>query len=280
MAATDGIERLHHGFDPDVAGGDFLLIRVVERHRLLQNEQMFSAIMARQRLLDRFHAGMTAFVAHRRQHGRVALSGDDRAENAHAGCSRDVGHDMVKLEIHLRHGLLHMLDLGSCGVEKPFPLAQISAKFRNLALRSKARAQQTVRVEALQPLGVAYVRLAAGDVLGVAGIDEKDLETAFVEQLEYWNPVDACRFHYDRPDAAFRKPIGQPMEVASERAKTLNRIGRAIRVHRRHVHGGANIDSRGIRMDHRHPRARRLRVFLALHFHPPDNKGGRAGLRG
>ena len=50
-------------------------------------------------------------------------------------------------------------------------------------------------MKTLQPLRVAYVRLAARNMLGVAGIDQKDLETAFVEQFEYRDPVDAGRFH-------------------------------------------------------------------------------------
>src|ERR1039458_3952577 len=124
---------------------------------------MLGPIMACQGLLDRLHAGMAALVARGRQYGRVALPGDDRTDHAHASRSRDVGHDMMKLEIHLGHGLLHMLDLGGRGIEKTLPLAQISAKFRNLALGPKTGAQQAIRMKALQPLRVAYVRLAAGN---------------------------------------------------------------------------------------------------------------------
>jgi hypothetical protein len=90
-------------------------------------------------------------------------------------------------------------------------------------------------------------------MLGVAGIDQKDLETAFVEQFEYWDPVDAGRFHDDRLDAAFREPIGQSVKVTGEGAKTANRIGCAIRSHRRHVHGRADVNRRRIGMNHRHP---------------------------
>jgi len=121
---------------------------------------------------------------------------------------RDVGNDVMKLKIHLRHGLLHMLDMGGCGLQQAFTLAQIGPQFNNVALRSKAGAQQAIRVKALQPLRIAHVCLATRHMLGVTGIDQKYLEATLVEQFINRDPVDAGRFHNDRRDAAFSEPIG------------------------------------------------------------------------
>jgi hypothetical protein len=96
----------------------------------------------------------------------------------------DVGNDVMKLKIHLRHGLLHMLDMGGRGVQQAFALAQIGPQLHNLALRSKAGAQQAIRVKALQPLRIAHVRLAAGDMLGGTRIDQKYLKAALLEQFK------------------------------------------------------------------------------------------------
>jgi len=71
----------------------------------------------------------------------------------------------MKLKIHLRHGLLHMLDKGGRGVQQAFALAQIGPQFYNLAFRTKAGAQQAIRVKPLQPLRIAHVRLATGTCL-------------------------------------------------------------------------------------------------------------------
>jgi hypothetical protein len=46
-------------------------------------------------------------------------------------------------------------------------------------------------VELLDPLAIEDVRLAAGDVLDVAGVDEKDLEAALFEDIIDRDPVDA-----------------------------------------------------------------------------------------
>src|ERR1035437_8143954 len=80
-------------------------------------------------------------------------------------------------------------------------------------------------------------------MLGVTCIDQKHLKAALVEQFKNRHPVDAGRFHDDRLDPAFRKPISQSVQISSESPKPANRVGGAVRAHRRHVHGGADIDA-------------------------------------
>ena len=75
------------------------------------------------------------------------------------------------------------------GVQQAFALALIGPQLHNLALRTKAGAQQAIRVKALQPLRIAHVHLATGDMLGVTRIDQNYLKAALVEQFKNRDPV-------------------------------------------------------------------------------------------
>ena len=73
-------QLLQDSLDP-VAGGDFVLISVIKLQRLAQGEEVLVAVMAGQRPLDAFRQSYGNVVAHARQHGRVALAGDDRPDD-------------------------------------------------------------------------------------------------------------------------------------------------------------------------------------------------------
>jgi hypothetical protein len=44
-----------------------------------------------------------------REDRRIALAFDNRAHDLHAGDSGDICDDVMKLDVHLHHGLLHVL---------------------------------------------------------------------------------------------------------------------------------------------------------------------------
>ena len=94
---------LQHGFDPHVAGGCLLAVGGVEGERLLERKQMLGAVAAGERLCDRLGTGVATVMAQGCQRFRVALAGQDRADDARAGGAGDVGDDVVELKIHLRH---------------------------------------------------------------------------------------------------------------------------------------------------------------------------------
>lgn len=52
----------------------------------------------------------------------------------------DVRDDVVKLQVHLHQGVLHVLDMASCVLDQPFPLTQIGAQGCYLGIRPKAAA--------------------------------------------------------------------------------------------------------------------------------------------
>ena len=106
-----------------VAGRYLRLINVGEFQRLCQGEDVFLPIVANQRLTHRLDSRVTPSIAMRGQHGRVVLSGDDCADNRHAGHAGDVGYDMMQLQVHLHQSLLHVLDMRRCVIQQPLPLA-------------------------------------------------------------------------------------------------------------------------------------------------------------
>ena len=74
-------------------------------------KQMLGAVAPGERLRDRLGTGVATVVAQARQRLGIALAGKDRAYDTQAGRAGDVGDDVVELKIHLRQGLLHMLDV-------------------------------------------------------------------------------------------------------------------------------------------------------------------------
>jgi hypothetical protein len=106
-------------------------------------------------------------------------------------------------------------------------------------------------VQPLQPLSVADVALAPRDVLGVAGVDQHDLEPALLEDLVGRDPVDSGRLHGDGLDPAALEPVGEPVQLAGDGAEGPHRLRVTLRTDGRHMHRGTNIDGRRVGMDGR-----------------------------
>ena len=87
-------------------------------------------------------------------------------------------------------------------------------------------------------------------MLGVAGIDQQNLEAALLQDLEHRNPVDPGRLHGDRLDPALLKP--QTMEIIGEGAERANRLRGAIRSNRRDMHLRPHVNGGRPRMDGGH----------------------------
>lgn len=144
-----------------------------------------------------------------------------------------------------------MLDVGGGVLHEPLALAQIGAQSGELAAGPEAGSQEPVLVQAPEPLGVAHIRLPAGDALGVPGVDEHDLEAALLEDFEGGEPIDARGLHRDGPHPAALEPVREAVQVAREGAEGAHRLGVAVRRDRRHVHRRADVDRRRIRVDGR-----------------------------
>jgi hypothetical protein len=89
-------------------------------------------------------------------------------------------------------------------------------------------------------------------MLGVAGIDQQNLEAALLQDLEHRNPVDPGRLHGDRLDPALLEPVRQTMEIIGEGAERADRLRGAIRSNRRDMHLRSHVDGGRPRMDGGH----------------------------
>ena len=70
-------------------------------------------------------------------------------------------------------------------------------------------AQQSDRMQKLQPLTVRHIGPAARYVLHMPSIDQTDLKAAIFQDLEQWYPVNACRFHRYSFHTALLQPVSQ-----------------------------------------------------------------------
>ena len=84
-------------------------------------------------------------------------------------------------------------------------------------------------MKTLQPLCVTDVGLAAGNVFGVPGIDQRHREPALFQDLVDRNPIDPGGFHDDRLDPALFEPVGQPMQIGGEGIERPDRFGIPVR---------------------------------------------------
>jgi len=156
---------------------------------------------------------------------------------------------VVELDVHLHERLLHVLNVRGGIVDQPLAMAQVRAQTYDAVAGPEAPAKQPVLVELLQPLGIVHIRLSAGHVLDVAGVDEQHLEPAGFENLKDRNPVHAGRLHGDRRDAHRREPLRQLVEITAEGAEGAHRPVLSVARHGDHVKGRTDVDPGGIWID-------------------------------
>ena len=89
-------------------------------------------------------------------------------------------------------------------------------------------------------------------MLGVAGVDQHDLEPALLEDFVGRDPVDPGRLHGDRLDPALLEPVRQTIEIIGEGAERADRLRGAIRSNRRDMHLRPHVNGGRPRMDGGH----------------------------
>jgi len=144
-----------------VALGDLLMMELVQGARLAKLEEMFGPPRSLQREGNLVLAVMTAFIPQLGQFDGVAFAIQDGVDDRHPGLPRDVTDDFRQLDIHLLHGLLHMLDVTGGIAHLHLPLPPVGTQSQHGIRRPKRPTQQTVGVQPLNPLRVEHVRLRA-----------------------------------------------------------------------------------------------------------------------
>jgi hypothetical protein len=177
----------------------------------------------------------------------IALAREDGFEDGHTGHARNVTDHLGELEVHLLQGLLHVLNMVSGIGKQHLAVAQIAAQHAYLVSGTESPGEQPIGVQALQPLAVEPIGFRAPrDTLGLAGIDEEDLQAAGLEQFEQGNPVDTGGFHGDSGDPTVEEPVSQGVEIGSEGAETTHGLGVASRRHGDPGLGFADVNANGM----------------------------------
>jgi hypothetical protein len=181
----------------------------------------------------------------------IALAGEEGADDAQASDADDVGDDEVELEVHLLQAFMDVLDVLSAGAEEHGALAEETPQQDDIGGRAEGAVEQAEGVELLDPLTVEDVGLAAGDMLHTAGVDEFDVESAFFEDLEEGDPVDASRLHGDGDNSAGREPVRQGVEVGGKGFELADVLAFWIGAgrHGGEVGVGADVDASGVGVD-------------------------------
>jgi hypothetical protein len=143
------------------------------------------------------------------EHGGVGLAGNDVAEDGHTGDAGHVRDDVVELQVHQGHRLLHALDVGRAFFDKDRAVTHERPDGGDLGVWSEAGSQEPEGVELLEPLAVDDVSLATRYAFDVTCVDEQDFEATLLEDLEERNPIHAGRLHGDGLDAADVEPVGE-----------------------------------------------------------------------
>ena len=134
---------------------------------------------------------------------------------------------------------------------------------------SETASQQAMLMQLLEPLGVVDVGLATRDILDVARVDEKHLESARFEDLEDRNPVHARRFHGDGRDAGLCEPVGESMEIAREAPERADGFLRPIGRHGDDVERCTDVESRSSCVDGREGSSALCPALRSRHRAPP-----------
>lgn len=257
LASAAILEREQAIFSAGIAGGDLLTVEVKEFDGLAQGEEVFLAPIV---LEGKGNGGLVILAAVIAQAGelvRVPLAVEDGAEDAHASDAADIADDVVKLEVHLVEGLLHVLnvvggvadehdDAGSCAGPRPGHRGERQpggAHRRGAAAAIGGRGRWTSHMD----IG----RCAAGDILDMAGVDELDVEAAAFENFYQGEPLDAGGPHDARVDPAGCEPNGQGVAIGGGGAELMHNPALGIATGRNSVEMGfgANVDAGCIQID-------------------------------
>jgi hypothetical protein len=236
-------------FDLLIALGHLLVIEVIQLDGLASGKQMLGAPRALQCLGDVVLIVVAVRIAQLREVLRVTLAREDGLEDSHAGHPGDLTDDLGELEMHLFSGFVHMLHMvGGVGQEH-LPMPQITTQHAHVSFGPKGTSEEPVGMQALQPLAIEPIGFrSAGGALRLAGINQQDLQTTRLQELEQRNPVDTGGCHGDGGHATVNEPVGQGVEVGGEGAKTTHGLGVAPWGHGDPVLGFTNVDARSVRV--------------------------------
>jgi hypothetical protein len=102
-----GADGAGGAFDFGITGFDLAGVKVKQFQRLLEDKEVLLAPGAGEGAGDLCFALLTVWMTQGGQLVRVALSGDDGADDAQAGVAGGVGDRLVEADVHMDQRLLH-----------------------------------------------------------------------------------------------------------------------------------------------------------------------------
>jgi hypothetical protein len=243
-------ECLKGRVDLAVPRADLLVIHVIEGYGLGQGQEMLLAPVPMERLGNGGLIVLAAIMTEVGPWRGVALPGEDGPNDRHPGLTRQIADDMLARDVHLREGLLPMLDMLAGRGQQHGALPQRAAQYADLIRGAKGAGQQANGLEPLPPL--AGVGITCGpplDLLYRLRIDQQHLEATALQPLKEGDPIDPGRFQGDGGDTPEGQPVGRGGSVDCVRAKAAHRL-RIVTRGNRHIMGfGPHVDARRMQVD-------------------------------
>ena len=180
-------------------------------------------------LVDAFHgllylllAVLAVSVTLGSEYLRVALAGKDGLDDGHASLARHVVKDVDEHQVHLHHGLLHALDVASAVLDELLPEPHVGAQPAGLLVGDERAADQTVKVERLQPLAVEHIGLPAGHHAEHLRVDQAHVDAGLRQHVVQVYPVDARRLHADVLHAAGKQQVAAGLMLGGRSTKSMH----------------------------------------------------------
>lgn len=134
--------------------------------------------------------------------------------------SKHIAEYIVKFQVGYGQAILCTVLLASQHVGEFEPVPNQIPKMTNFGGRDKGRLDHVTHEQIADPLCVLTVGLISLLRFGVLGVSKYDI-ACFLKDIEYRDPVFACRLHTHVGTVVRGKPCGQIPQTSGERGESL-----------------------------------------------------------
>src|SRR5712691_11095642 len=205
--------------------------------------------------LPRFSDGLLvrldAWIAQLGQHGRIVLSAQNGVQTRHPRLAGEVADDVLKLHIHLRERLLHVLHMLTGHLHQIVAVPHERAHGTHFALWTERRMQQAQRVQMLDPLALVEIGAFARHVFHVPRIYQTRLDAMPLHSLIHWHPIHPGGLHRHRGDSTTHQPFRHLVQITGESPAPADGMWVPVWRHSYVDLPGPDVDSTRIRLKRR-----------------------------